>query len=98
MPINQVRRNLQKQLRAREEELQRLKDCKEYMRNNFDATLIRVERPYFDNGLTDTQKNHPSEVAMDNYTFDYIIENKWDMGILKNKVKTFVDQVLIDDN
>lgn len=37
MPTNQVRRNLQKQLRAREEELQRLKDCKEYMRNNFEA-------------------------------------------------------------
>ena len=67
-------------------------DCRypieyETMRNNFDTTLIRVERPYFDNGLTEAQKNHPSEVAMDNYAFEYIIENKWDMGILKNKVK-----------
>ena len=28
---------------------------------------IRVERPDFDNGLTEEQKNHPSETSLDNY-------------------------------
>lgn len=36
-PINRLKRDLQKQLQARKEELQRLKDCKEYMINNFEA-------------------------------------------------------------
>ena len=30
----------------------------------------------FDNGLTLDQKNHPSETELDNYGFNYIIENK----------------------
>lgn len=30
----------------------------------------------FDNGLTPEQKNHPSEVSLDDYVFNYTIENK----------------------
>lgn len=30
----------------------------------------------FDNGLTPEQKMHPSETELDNYSFNYIIENK----------------------
>ena len=43
------------------------------MERTFDTTIVRVERPNFDNGLTEAQKNHPSEVDMDNYPFDYKI-------------------------
>lgn len=64
------------------------------MKEVFDTILLRVERPYFDNGLTEAQKTHPSEVDMDNYDFDYIIENKWDKGILKNKVENFIFEKL----
>lgn len=73
-------------------------DCRypiEYkaMRNIFDTTLIRVERPNFDNGLTDTQKNHPSEVAMDNYDFDKVILNNSTLVDLENKVKEFIEEI-----
>lgn len=30
----------------------------------------------FDNGLTPEQKNHPSETSLDDYGFNYVIENK----------------------
>lgn len=34
---------------------------------------IKVIRPDFDNGLTEKQRNHPSETALDDYEFDYIM-------------------------
>lgn len=36
---------------------------------------VRVVRPGFDNGLTDEQKSHPSETELDEYPFDYVVEN-----------------------
>lgn len=37
MSTNYLKRNLQEQLKSRKEELQKLKDCKEYISNNFEA-------------------------------------------------------------
>ena len=55
-------------------------DCRfpneiETMKENFHTTSIKVIRPNFDNGLTDEQKNHPSETALDNYSFDVVLVN-----------------------
>jgi len=36
---------------------------------------IRVVREGFESNLTDEQKNHPNETALDNYYFDHIIRN-----------------------
>ena len=63
-------------------------DCRfvnevEKMKNHFDTTLIRVVRPDFDNGLSDEQKQHPSETALDNYAFDYIVQNTGTLEELK---------------
>jgi len=35
---------------------------------------IHVKRLNFDNGLTEEQKNHSSETALNNYTFDYYLQ------------------------
>lgn len=40
-----------------------------------DVIHMRVIRPDFDNGLTEDQKNHPSETALDNYPADFHIIN-----------------------
>lgn len=64
------------------------------MEKNFETILLRVERPNFDNGLTEAQKNHPSEVDMDNYNFDYLIYNDSDIKSLKAKVKNFIFEKL----
>ncbi len=62
----------------------------------FDTTIFRVERPGFDNGLTETQKSHPSEVDMDNYFFDMIIYNDKGIDELAEKVHLFADEYLLN--
>jgi len=49
----------------------------EAIKEKFDnVVVIRVNRINFDDGLTEEQRNHPIERAMDEYTeYDYIIEN-----------------------
>ena len=48
-------------------------------------------RPDFDNGLTEAQKNHPSEVDMDNYNFDAIVYNKGSLEDLKTELLNFIN-------
>lgn len=50
--------------------------------HNYKVTTIRIERPGFDNGLTEAQKNHTSETELDNYPFDYVIKNSGTIGDL----------------
>ena len=67
------------------------------MAEYFDTTVLRVERPNFDNGLTDRQKKHPSEVAMDNYHFDLILYNDKGIDEFTEKVRYFADEYLLND-
>ena len=60
------------------------------MERAFDTSLLRIERPNFDNGLTRAQKNHPSEVAMDHYHFDTVINNNGSLDELKTELLNFV--------
>ena len=60
------------------------------MRQTFDTTIVRVERPNFDNGLTEAQKNHPSEVDMDSYPFDYKILNNGTLEELRQEIYNFM--------
>lgn len=61
-------------------------DCRfpneiDYLREQgYDVTHIRIVRDGFDNGLTDEQKQHPSETALDNTAPDVVIPN--DGGIV----------------
>lgn len=48
---------------------------------------VKVTRPGFDNGLTEEQKNHESETALDKYHMDYYIENSGSLEELKEAVK-----------
>lgn len=66
------------------------------MKSHFDTVLLRVERPYFDNGLTAAQKQHPSEVDMDNYRYDAILYNDGSFEEFKEKVEWFADAFLLD--
>ena len=54
---------------------------------NFNALTIRVIRPDFDNGLSEEQKHHSSETALDDYRdFDVVIYNDKDLSALQNKI------------
>ena len=48
--------------------------------------FIKVVRPGFDNGLTEEQKNHPSETALDDIEADYTFYNDGTLDDLIAKV------------
>lgn len=53
----------------------RYKNELETIKNNFESYTIRVNRDGYTSNLTDKQKNDISEISLDNYDFDFIIEN-----------------------
>ena len=63
------------------------------MCDNFDCITIRIIRPNFDNGLTDEQKNHPSETALDDYPMEYELINYGDLKSLLETIKTFLKNI-----
>ena len=75
-------------------------DCRflneyELLKNaGIDTMLARVERAGYDNGLTNEQRQHESETALDSYNCDYYILNLHDLDYLENQVKQFVEEKL----
>lgn len=61
------------------------------LKDDFDVVAVRVTRPDFDNGLTEEQKNHKSETALDDYEFDWVISNNGNLNQLASEVMKFVD-------
>jgi hypothetical protein len=64
------------------------------VKKKFNTTVLRVFRPDFDNGLTETQKNHPSEVDMDTYDFDFALLNNSTVENFREKLIWFADNYL----
>ena len=64
-------------------------------RKHFDnICAVRVTRPNFDNGLTEEQKKHFTEVDLDDYDkFDYEIVNDGSIEDLKKKVEKFIGDI-----
>ena len=56
------------------------------MNNLFDTFSIRINRTDFESSLTDEQKQHISETALDNFKFDYYIDTISDLDYLRNKL------------
>ncbi len=67
------------------------------MKDNFETIVLRVERPDFDNGLTEAQKSHPSEVDMDNYDFDFALLNNGSLDTFREKLNWFADNYLLKE-
>lgn len=59
------------------------------LKENFDDVVaIKVVRPNFDNGLTSDEKNHSTEVDLDDYNkFDYEIINDGSIEDLNKKIE-----------
>jgi hypothetical protein len=60
----------------------------------WDCTVLRVERNNFKSKLTEEQLQHPSETALDNYKFDYIIDNNGTIEELKTEIAKVKDKIL----
>ena len=63
------------------------------MCDNFNCITVRVIRPDFDNGLTDEQKNHPSETALKDYPMEYELINDGDLKKLLETTRTFLKNI-----
>lgn len=73
----------------------RLIDEIETLKNKYDKAIsIRIKRDNFDNGLTQIQKQHLTEVNLNNYDkFDYVIYNNEDEKALKEKIESILKEV-----
>lgn len=61
--------------------------------DGWDVTTVRIERINFKNSLTDEQRNHASEIALDNYDFDYYIQSENGLDKLKLEVKKLYEYI-----
>ena len=60
----------------------------------FDVTHIKIIRPNFESSLTEEQKKHPSETALDNIEPDFYIYNEGYMEELKVKINKWIKENL----
>jgi hypothetical protein len=60
---------------------------------DYEVITIRVERSGHENILTEKQRQHSSEVELDNYDFDVYIENT-DLCSLRENCQKFVEDIL----
>ena len=72
-------------------EIERLKEA------GYSATHLRVERKGFSSSLTEEQKQHASETALDDTAPDYVIENDGTMVELVSKILRFALQFCRDE-
>ena len=61
---------------------------------DFTYTVCRVVRPNFDNGLTEEQKKHASEVDMNDYKVDFVVNNEFDLSALEKDVAAITNFIL----
>jgi len=54
------------------------------------VTSVHVTRLNFDNGLTEQQKNHPSETSLNGFKFDYKIVSESGLDKLEVEVDKFI--------
>lgn len=64
-------------------------------KNEFKNVIaIHVDRPNFDNGLTEEQKHHFTEVDLDDYNkYDYNVSNDGTISDLEIKIRKIVEEV-----
>lgn len=72
------------------EDLRFLNEVERWDRDGWDTFVVRVTREGHVSALTETQLLHPSEVALDNYNFDYYINAK-DFLELSKEVRKLTD-------
>ena len=65
----------------------------ELMKKNFNCVSVRIDSKSFESKLSEEQKNHPSETALDNYKFDFIIHNDRTPKGLTTEVNKFLKNV-----
>lgn len=60
----------------------------------FEVQSVHIHRIGFENDLTEEQRNHPSETALDDFIFDWYIESESGLDKLEKEVDIFIDRRL----
>jgi hypothetical protein len=66
--------------------------------SGLDASLIRVNRPNFESKLPKEQKEHISETALDNYPYDYLIDEDNTLEYLHKKANELSELFCKEEN
>ena len=67
-----------------------------------DSVTVRIERynadesKYINPNLSEEQLNHPSEISLDHYAFNYIIENMGDLEGLEDSAKVLIEDLTLN--
>ncbi len=66
------------------------------IKNSFTTVYkLKIERPNYENSLNNSQRNHITEIALDNYkNYDYVIVNDGTIEDLNKKVINIIDEVI----
>ncbi len=68
-----------------------------YLENKgFDVTTLRVTRLNFENNLTEEQRNHVSEIELDDYKFDYYLYSENNLEHLNSCIDTLLSNLVIE--
>lgn len=68
-------------------------EIQRWIDEGFDVVTVKIRRPNFRNGLTEEQKRHASENSLDDYCFDYYINNSGTLEDLELKVIDFINSL-----
>lgn len=72
----------------------RLQKELDFLKNEYNGILMKVEKSDFDNGLTIHEKNDITEVDVDNYNnYDYVIQNDSDLKSLEDETIKILREV-----
>lgn len=66
----------------------------EMMKEKFDCVSIHVSRPHFENNLTEEQRMHPSEIALDGYRFNHEVINDGTPEGMKNQINNLIAKIV----
>ena len=62
--------------------------------DNYDVMAVKVVRTDYENHLTEEQRNHPSETALDDYIFDYTLLNESTKEGLYARIESLVSTII----
>jgi hypothetical protein len=65
----------------------------EKMRKEFDTISVHVSRPNFENFLTEEQRQHPSETALDGYLFNHEVVNDGTPEGMQHAINNLIDRI-----
>ena len=64
----------------------------------YNYIAVHIERLNFENDLTELQRSHISENALDNFNFDYYIESENGLDCLEKEIDSFIEWISMDES